>query len=161
MRALSIGEVARVAGVATSTLRYYEKAGLLPAPPRAGGQRRYDTRVLGRIRIIRLARDAGFTVEETRVFLSGLDSEGTPAARWRKMAARKMAELDAWMNRLEQMKSILAASFRCDCRRIEDCERIAAAALEGGAQPLSRRRAPAHHRVAVATQPGSTPGLRR
>src|SRR5438045_7212802 len=71
MRELSIGEVAREAGMPASTLRYYEKAGLLPAPPRRSGQRCYSEAVFGRINLIRLALEAGFTIGETRVFLSG------------------------------------------------------------------------------------------
>src|SRR2546430_15279632 len=59
MRELSIGEVAREAGVPASTLRYYEKAGLLPAPPRRSGQRCYSEAVFGRINLIRLPLEAG------------------------------------------------------------------------------------------------------
>ena len=127
MPGLSIGEIAREAGVATSALRYYEKAGLLPAPARLSKQRRYDQQILGRIRIILLARDAGFTVSETRTFLSDFPLGTTPAARWRAMAKEKLAELDALMARVSDMKSILEASFRCECRRLEDCERLVAA----------------------------------
>jgi MerR family redox-sensitive transcriptional activator SoxR len=127
MPGLSIGEIARQAGVATSALRYYEKAGLLPAPARLSKQRRYDQQILGRIRIILLARDAGFTVSETRTFLSGFPLGATPAARWRAMATEKLAELDALIARVSDMKSILEASFRCECRRLEDCERLVAA----------------------------------
>lgn len=127
MPGLSIGEIARQAGVATSALRYYEKAGLLPAPARLSKQRRYDQQILGRIRIILLARDAGFTVSETRTFLSGFPLGTTPAARWRAMAKEKLAELDALMARVSDMKSILEASFRCECCRLEDCERLVAA----------------------------------
>jgi MerR family transcriptional regulator, redox-sensitive transcriptional activator SoxR len=127
MPGLSIGEIARQAGVATSALRYYEKAGLLPAPARLSKQRRYDQQILGRIRIILLARHAGFTVSETRTFLSGFPLGTTPGARWRAMAKEKLAELDALMARVSDMKSILEASFRCECRRLEDCERLVAA----------------------------------
>jgi len=126
---LAIGEVARRTGLAPSALRYYEKAGLLPAPPRAAGRRQYDARILGRIRIILLARDAGFTVAETRNFLDGCSSESTPARRWRRMAEQKVAELDAWMARLGDMKALLEASFRCDCRAMADCERLASTAM--------------------------------
>ena len=80
MTGVSIGEIARRAGVAPSALRYYEKAGLLPAPARLSKRRRYDAQILGRIRIIRLARDAGFTVSETRTFMSAFTFGSTPAA---------------------------------------------------------------------------------
>jgi MerR family redox-sensitive transcriptional activator SoxR len=123
MRELSIGEVAREAGVPASTLRYYEKAGLLPTPPRRSGQRRYTEAVLGRISLIRLAREAGFTIGETRVFLSGFSEQTPPAARWRALAARKLEEVNALMERAQRMKSLLETSFQCRCPRLEDCER--------------------------------------
>jgi DNA-binding transcriptional MerR regulator len=133
MVGLSIGAVARQAGVAPSALRYYEKAGLLPAPARASKRRLYDQQILGRIRIILLARDAGFTVRETRTFLSGFPLGATPATRWRAMAVQKLAELDALIARVTNMKSILEASFQCECRRLEDCERLIAARNPRGA----------------------------
>jgi len=126
---MMIGEVARLAGVAASTLRYYEEAGLIPSPSRAGRRRQYDHQVLGRIRIIALARDAGFSVRETRTFLNGFPNGTTPALRWREMSRRKIAELDELMARLARMKSILDASFHCECRSLEDCERYVAATI--------------------------------
>jgi MerR family transcriptional regulator, redox-sensitive transcriptional activator SoxR len=123
MTGLTIGQVARQAGVATSALRYYEKVGLVPAPARASKQRRYDRTVLGRLRVIKLARDAGFTIQEVRQFLNGFPNSSVPSARWRTMASKKLAELDAMQQRIEQMKSILTASFRCECQRLQDCER--------------------------------------
>jgi MerR family redox-sensitive transcriptional activator SoxR len=127
MTDLMIGELARQVGVAPSALRYYEKAGLLPPPPRASKRRQYDANVLGRIRIILLARDAGFSVSETRMFLNGFPASTMPALRWREMAKRKIAELDELMTRVGQMKLLLNASFRCECRTLEDCERLVAA----------------------------------
>ncbi len=120
---LLIGEVARRAGVSTSALRYYERVGLLTPPARVSKRRIYDSKVLGRIRIILLALDAGFTVKETRTFLSGYPLGAAPAERWRVLAAKKLAELDAQMTRLAQMKSILNDSFQSRCLRIEDCEK--------------------------------------
>jgi MerR family redox-sensitive transcriptional activator SoxR len=124
MQELSIGEVARVSGVPASALRYYETAGLLPAPPRRSGQRRYDPRIFGRIALIRLALDAGFTVSETRVFVSGFSPDTPPAARWRLLAARKLEELNAQLRRARRMKSLLETSFRCRCPSLADCERF-------------------------------------
>jgi MerR family redox-sensitive transcriptional activator SoxR len=118
-----IGEVARRAGLSTSALRYYERVGLLPPPNRVSKRRIYDAKVLGRIRVILLALDAGFTVKETRTFLNGYPLTATPAERWRALAAKKLAELDAQMERLAQMKAILNDSFQCRCIRIEDCEK--------------------------------------
>jgi DNA-binding transcriptional MerR regulator len=137
MAGLMIGELARQAGVAASALRYYEKAGLLPPPARSSNRRQYDPGALGRIRIILLARDAGFSVSETRTFLNGFPVGTRPALRWRAMAKRKIAELDELTTCLSQMRSILDASFNCECRRLEDCERLIAAKTCCG--PGSRR----------------------
>jgi DNA-binding transcriptional MerR regulator len=79
--------------------------------------------VLGRIRIILLARHAGFTVKETKTFLNGYSVGTTPAERGRALAGRKLLELDAQMTRLSEMKSILNDSFQCRCVRLEDCEK--------------------------------------
>jgi MerR family redox-sensitive transcriptional activator SoxR len=122
MRDLAIGDVARETGLTPSAIRFYEKAGLLPAPPRRSKQRRYDRAVFGRIRIIKLALEAGFTIAETRVFLSGFSPGTTPAARWRTLAARKLEEVNALMLRAQQMRSLLETSFNCRCPRLEDCE---------------------------------------
>jgi DNA-binding transcriptional MerR regulator len=138
MAGLMIGELARKAGVAPSALRYYEKAGLLPSPARASNRRQYDPNVLGRIRIILLARDAGFSVSETRTFLDGFPGGTRPALRWRAMAKRKIAELDELATRLSQMRFILDASFNCECDRLEDCERLIAAKACCGPQSGSR-----------------------
>jgi MerR family transcriptional regulator, redox-sensitive transcriptional activator SoxR len=120
---LMIGEVARRSGLSTSALRYYERAGLLPPPIRVSKRRVYEQKVLGRIRIILLARHAGFTVKETKTFLSGYPVSTPPAERWRALAGRKLLELDAQITRLSEMKSILNDSFQCRCARLEDCEK--------------------------------------
>jgi MerR family redox-sensitive transcriptional activator SoxR len=59
---LTIGEVARRAGVRTSAIRYYEEAGLLPEPERVGGKRRYEKEILRRLALIGGAKRAGFTL---------------------------------------------------------------------------------------------------
>jgi MerR family transcriptional regulator, redox-sensitive transcriptional activator SoxR len=120
---LLIGEVARRSGLSTSALRYYERVGLLQPPARVSKRRIYEQAVFGRIRIILLAREAGFTVAETKTFLSGYPIGAAPADRWRALAAKKLIELDAQMTRLARMKSILNDSFRCRCTRLEDCEK--------------------------------------
>lgn len=65
---LTIGEVARRAGLRPSALRYYESVGILSPPQRVSGQRRYDATALQRIALIQLAQRAGFTIAEIRKF---------------------------------------------------------------------------------------------
>jgi MerR family redox-sensitive transcriptional activator SoxR len=128
-----IGEVARRSGLTASTLRCYERAGLLPAPARSSKRRQYEPRVMGRIRIIQVARNAGFTISETRAFLTGYPSSTIPSARWQKLAERKIQELDLRIAEVMKMKTLLESSFHCRCPSIEDCERLMAAGKALGA----------------------------
>jgi MerR family redox-sensitive transcriptional activator SoxR len=132
MTGMTIGDVARRAGLATSAIRYYERSGLLHEPPRVSGRRRYGVEVLGRLEMIRIAREAGFTIAETRSFLAG-PSATRPSARWRALAARKLEEIDAVVRRAQRMKEVLAEHFQCGCETIEDCERGIARKRCGGA----------------------------
>jgi DNA-binding transcriptional MerR regulator len=65
MAGVPIGTLARATGLTPSSIRYYESAGLLPKPARQSGQRRYGPEATARLKIIHLARDAGFTIAET------------------------------------------------------------------------------------------------
>jgi len=69
---MKIGELAARASLNASAIRYYEKMGLLAAPQRIGGQRRYPSDALHRVLLIRFATDMGFTLAEIKLFLSGL-----------------------------------------------------------------------------------------
>jgi len=128
MEELAIGEVARRAGIRPSALRYYESIGLMPAPKRLSGRRRYDESAVQMLRVIQLAQHAGFTVAEIQILLHGFAPDTPPAARWQPLAQQKIAELDALMARAQQMKYILEHGLNCGCLRLEDC----AVALERG-----------------------------
>ena len=128
MEELVIGEVARRAGIRPSALRYYESIGLLPAPKRVNGRRRYDESTVQMLRVVQLAQQAGFTVAEIQTLLHGFAPDTPPAARWRPLAQQKIAELDGLIVRAQQMKLILEAGLDCGCLRLEDC----AVALERG-----------------------------
>lgn len=121
METLAIGEVARRAGVSGPTLRYYESIGLLPAPMRVNGRRRYDESALQRLRIIRVAQRAGFTLGEIRELFQGFPAGATPAVRWEALARRKLAELDAQLAHIELMRGVLREGLRCGCLTIEQC----------------------------------------
>lgn len=121
MENLSIGEVARRAGIQPSALRYYESIGLMPTPQRVSGRRRYDESTVQMLRIVQLAQSAGFSIADIQVLLHGFDTNTPPAARWQPLASRKIAELDAQILRAQQMKRILEKGLNCDCLRLEDC----------------------------------------
>ena len=133
MSSMSIGQVARICGLAPSAIRYYEKAGLLPKLIRVSRQRRYGTEVIGRLRLLRVAREAGFTVAETRTFVAGFSATTPPAIRWRTLAKRKLVQINAQMGQLRRMRALLKAGFQCRCLSIEDCARIMGSAA-GSAQ---------------------------
>ncbi|MEA2594392.1 MAG: hypothetical protein QOF01_861 [Thermomicrobiales bacterium] len=121
MEQLSIGEVARRTGLRTSALRYYEEVGILSPPRRVNGRRRYDESVLTQLVVIRMAQEAGFTIEEVRTLVSGFP-EGTPAsARWQALAHRKLAEVDALIARAQAMRRVLEESLACGCLSLESC----------------------------------------
>lgn len=104
---LTIGEVAALADVATSTLRYYERVGLLAPPERASGRRRYDPGVIQRLAVIDVAKQAGFTLEEIRELLAGFDGFLPSSERWRHMAARKLPEVEALLRDVQRMRRLL------------------------------------------------------
>jgi len=118
---LTIGEVARRAGIRPSALRYYDSIGLLPAPARVNGRRRYDERTVQMLNVVHLAQRAGFTVAEIQTLLHGFAPDTPPAARWRPLAQRKLRELDALIEHALQMKGILETGLNCGCLRLEDC----------------------------------------
>ena len=119
---LTIGDVARETGLRTSAVRYYESVGLLPAPRRVNGRRRFDRDVVRLLGTVRFAQQAGFTVAEIRTLFHGFGADVPPSARWRKLASQKLEELDALVARAERMRLALRTAMRCGCLRIEDCE---------------------------------------
>lgn len=120
---LSIGEVAERTGLATSALRYYEREGLIPKADRQGGKRIYGEDILDRLRIIGVAKSAGFTVAEIKTLLSGFARRTPPGVRWRKLAEAKLTELDERLAEVERMKRVLVAVTRCECPTIEECSK--------------------------------------
>lgn len=124
MAMLTIGEVARRAGLRASALRYYEEVGILPPAERVGGKRRYDEAVLARLAVIRLAQDVGFSVAEIRSLVEGFDEAGVASTRWQELAGRKVGEVDALINRAEQMKRLLEESLGCGCLTLDACQLV-------------------------------------
>jgi MerR family transcriptional regulator, redox-sensitive transcriptional activator SoxR len=124
MEALAIGEVSRRAGMAQSAIRYYESAGLLSGPARSsGGWREFHPEVVDQLKVIRMARELGFSLEEIRTLLNGFSPDTPPSTRWQQLAERKLPEVDALIQRATAMKRLLEKGLRCDCVSIQDCIR--------------------------------------
>jgi len=118
---LAIAEVARVFGIRTSAIRYYEKIGILPLPSRRSGQRRYGESVLFRLAVIQRARETGFTLDEIRRLFFGFRPGTRPPKRWRQLSERKLTELQDRMERLKTMETLLKRMENCRCRALDEC----------------------------------------
>ena len=129
---MTIGELARRAGVNTQTVRFYEREGLIPEPGRgASGYRQYPPVMVERVRFIRAAKAVGFTLEEIAELLSLRVRRGASCADVRKRAESKVADIDAKLEALRRMRSVLAqmvasCSGRCAIRNCAILEAIEA-----------------------------------
>lgn len=118
---LAISDVARVFGLRTSAIRYYEQIGILPPPVRRNGQRRYEKSALFRLAVVRRAQESGFTLDEIRELFFGFRSATRPPKRWQELSERKIAELQLRMKRLKLMETLLRQMQGCRCNALEEC----------------------------------------
>jgi MerR family transcriptional regulator, redox-sensitive transcriptional activator SoxR len=118
---LAISEVARVFGIRTSAIRYYEQIGILPAPLRRSGQRRYNESVLYRLAVIQRARETGFTLDEIRKSFFGFRPGTKPPKRWHELSAQKLKQLQDRMERLKTMRVLLKRMNNCRCDALDEC----------------------------------------
>ena len=107
---LTTGQVARAAGVGRETIRFYERQGLIAAPPRGeSGYRRYPPETVARLLFIRRAKELGFSLAEIRELLSLQQSPETTCSEVRQRAAAKIADIEARIRDLERMRAALGA----------------------------------------------------
>ena len=118
---MTIGEVARQAGLRSSAIRYYEDRGVLPRPARTHGHRRYSSRVFQQLAFIQLAQAAGFSMAEIQTLVSAFDESAPLGVRWRTLAEQKLAELDVLISRAQGMKRVLEEGMRCQCLNLDQC----------------------------------------
>lgn len=110
----TIAKLAEAGGVGVETVRYYQRRGLFPVPKPLGGIRRYGAPEVRRLKFIRAAQAAGFTLEEIRELLA-LDA-GHDHARARALAKERIGVLDAQITELERARNALRRLAR-DCAR--------------------------------------------
>jgi MerR family redox-sensitive transcriptional activator SoxR len=118
MSELTIGELSRATRVPATTLRYWEDLGLLVAPARVSGQRRYPASAVQRAGQILMLQDAGFTLRELTTVVA---SQNAGTDDWRASAERKLAELDERILRARAAQEALAHALACSHRPIADC----------------------------------------
>lgn len=105
---MTIGEVARKAGIATSAVRYYERIGLLAPDARRSGHRRYRMNTLRRLVFIGMLQDAGLQLDE----IAGILGAKT-VAEWKRIARHRVTELDAEIERLQLAREYLEGALLC------------------------------------------------
>ena len=140
---LSIGELARRTGVATSALRYYEDRGLLRPATRVQGCRRYTSGAVAVVGTILLLRDLGFSLEEIGAFMATRQRSRTA---WRDQARRKVAELDGQIAQLVTARDAIAHAIdECRSDDIATCpifQGVVDARLAGGLPDADGARQP-------------------
>lgn len=132
-QALSIGELSRRTGCNIETIRYYERIGLLPEPPRRGRNRSYEPEHVARLSFVRRSRELGFTLDEVRALL-GLASGGPPScAEARALASTHLSDVRARIADLKRMERVLADAVKaCDAGSDAGCPLIDSLTGRGG-----------------------------
>ncbi|NOH80357.1 redox-sensitive transcriptional activator SoxR [Vibrio sp. RE86] len=119
---MSVGEVAKRAGIKVSALHFYEQKGLIHSWRNQGNQRRYERGVLRRIAVIKAAQEVGLTLDEIVQSLAHLPKHQAPSRKeWEVMASGWKAMLE---HRIQQMKALqedLGGCIGCGCLSMESC----------------------------------------
>ncbi len=119
---LSIGEVARRSGVATSALRYYESRGLIHSHRAGGNHRRYHRATLRRISIIRVAQNLGLSLSEISEALASLPAQRAPTKRdWTRLSTHWGRRLDERITALQNLRDRLNGCIGCGCLSLQSC----------------------------------------
>jgi MerR family mercuric resistance operon transcriptional regulator len=109
MKALTIGRLARATGVNLETVRYYERRGLLPRPPRStSGYRLFPEDAAKRLKFIRRAQELGFSLREIRELLSLRVARNASCTAVCRKADAKIADIESKIRSLESMKKTLS-----------------------------------------------------
>ncbi len=120
--ALTIGQVAKRSGVATSALRFYESKGLIKSARNAGGQRRYGRDVLRRVAVIKTAQRLGIPLANIAQALSTLPKRRTPTTEdWHTLSTRWQDELNRRINQLTLLRDQLDDCIGCGCLSLGAC----------------------------------------
>jgi MerR family redox-sensitive transcriptional activator SoxR len=119
---LTVGELARRSGFATSALRFYERQGLLRASRTTGGQRRYERSELRRLAFIRAARNIGLSLDEIAAALDSLPGGRAPTrADWTRLSRGWRPRLDEQIAALEKLRDGLDSCIGCGCLSLKRC----------------------------------------
>lgn len=124
-QAIPIGELSRRTGCNIETVRYYERIGIIPAPPRRGRYRSYGAGDVARLGFVRRARELGFTLDEVRALLALAGGGEASCVEVRDLAASHLKDVRARIADLKRMERVLTASVQaCDAGQDPGCPLI-------------------------------------
>ncbi len=128
VKGLQRAELAQRTGCNLETVRYYEKVGLLPAPPRtASGYRSYDTTHERRLRFVLRARELGFSLDEIRALLRLVDERDQPCAEVQGLASVHLQDVRSKIADLRRMERVLKdVVAQCGDGTLPECPLIEA-----------------------------------
>ncbi len=129
---MKIGDVSTKLGIPASTIRYYEKAGLIDPPLRISGRREFDEKAIFALEFVRLSQTAGFTIAETKSLLESYAFDNSESGAWREIAAQKQADVQSKIQALQQVDTILSELLSCQCATLIDCVKIGLSRKLGG-----------------------------
>ena len=120
-RLLRIQEVAASLGLTARTIRYYEEIGLLPEPARVSGRRRYPEETVRTLAVIDTAQRAGLTLDEVKLLLDAKPDDREAVEELKRVAERKLPQVDAMIERAVLVREWLDAAARCECPSLDEC----------------------------------------
>ena len=120
---LTIGEVSKRSGVASSALRFYEERGLVRSERAGSGHRRYHRSALRRIAFIVFAQRIGLTLDEIGAELGKLPTDRIPTRRdWSRLSSKWLKRIDQRLTELESLREGLTSCIGCGCLSFERCQ---------------------------------------
>jgi len=160
MESMTIGKLAKRAGVGVETIRFYERKGLLPEPPRRySGYREYPESAIDRVRFIRRAKELGFTLKEIGELLELRIRPGTTCRQISDQATAKIADIEEKIRSLEAMRSALE-KLAADCPAsgpTSECPILAHMSHQLPAAAGDAPHSPSFSHLGVLDVPSSTP----
>lgn len=118
---MKIGEVSKNLDIPTSTIRYYEKKGLISPPERVSGKRHFSNSTLVTLRFIQLCQAANFTLSEIQNLLEHNTSNLNRDGLWQPAVELKRKEIRKQIDELKQVDAVLDELLKCRCESIEQC----------------------------------------
>jgi len=114
---MKIGDVSTKLGMPASTIRYYEKIGLIDPQRRVSGRREFDDRALFALKFVRLSQAAA----ETKTLMAAYTDNPSPAGVWQALAEGKRTAIRTQIKEFRQMDCILTELLSCKCKSLTEC----------------------------------------